>query len=142
MQRGRVRRGGGRGPRGRERVGRGGRGERAAGGGPADGCPLQVLTALLCAALLPLRSDAAKAPKRPARPRSCGERPEELLEQLYGRLAAGMLGAFHHTLQPEPPESPGSRQRNASCPAGARPGGDKRFRLPVNLRSASPWAYR
>uniref|UniRef100_A0A8C9LDH8 Interleukin 17D n=1 Tax=Pavo cristatus TaxID=9049 RepID=A0A8C9LDH8_PAVCR len=98
----------------------------------------RVLTALLCAALLPLRSDAAKAPKRQARPRSCGERPEELLEQLYGRLAAGMLGAFHHTLQPEPP----GRQHNASCPAGARSGGDKRFRLPVNLRSASPWAYR
>ncbi|KAI1241988.1 hypothetical protein IHE44_0005500 [Lamprotornis superbus] len=76
--------------------------------------------------------------RRPARTRSCGERPEELLEQLYGRLAAGMLSAFHHTLQPEPP----GRQHNASCPAGARPPADKRVRLPVNLRSASPWAYR
>ncbi|XP_027324795.1 interleukin-17D [Anas acuta] len=99
----------------------------------------RVLAALLCAALLPLPSDAAKAPKRPARPRGCGERPEELLEQLYGRLAAGMLSAFHHTLQPEPP---GRQQHNASCPAGARPAGDKRLRLPVNMRSASPWAYR
>ncbi|XP_066400906.1 interleukin-17D [Molothrus aeneus] len=97
------------------------------------------LLALLCAALLPLRPEAARAPKqRPARTRSCGERPEELLEQLYGRLAAGMLSAFHHTLQPEPP----GRQHNASCPAGARPPADKRVRLPVNLRSASPWAYR
>lgn len=96
------------------------------------------LAALLCAALLPLRPEAVKAPKRPARTRTCGERPEELLEQLYGRLAAGMLSAFHHTLQPEPP----GRQHNASCPAGARPAADKRFRLPVNLRSASPWAYR
>ncbi|XP_030131396.4 interleukin-17D [Taeniopygia guttata] len=97
------------------------------------------LAALLCAALLPLRPEAARAPKqRPARTRSCGERPEELLEQLYGRLAAGMLSAFHHTLQPEPP----GRQHNASCPAGARPPADKRVRLPVNLRSASPWAYR
>uniref|UniRef100_A0A8C3JBG4 Interleukin 17D n=1 Tax=Calidris pygmaea TaxID=425635 RepID=A0A8C3JBG4_9CHAR len=98
----------------------------------------RVLAALLCAALLPLRPEAVKAPKRPARTRTCGERPEELLEQLYGRLAAGMLSAFHHTLQPEPP----GRHHNASCPAGGRPAGDKRFRLPVNLRSASPWAYR
>ncbi|XP_025946741.1 interleukin-17D [Apteryx rowi] len=97
-----------------------------------------VLAALLCAALLPPRPDAAKAPKRPARIRTCGERPEELLEQLYGRLTAGMLSAFHHTLQPEPP----GRQHNVSCPAGGRPSPDKRFRLPVNLRSASPWAYR
>ncbi|XP_068251425.1 interleukin-17D [Nyctibius grandis] len=96
------------------------------------------LAALLCAALLPLCSEAVKAPKRPARTRTCGERPEELLEQLYGRLAAGMLSAFHHTLQPEPP----GRHHNASCPAGGRPAADKRFRLPVNLRSASPWAYR
>lgn len=100
---------------------------------------LAALLALICAALLPLRPEAARAPKqRPARTRSCGERPEELLEQLYGRLAAGMLSAFHHTLQPEPP----GRQHNASCPAGARPPADKRVRLPVNLRSASPWAYR
>ncbi|XP_027507637.1 interleukin-17D [Corapipo altera] len=97
------------------------------------------LLALLCAALLPLRAEPARAHKqRPARTRSCGERPEELLEQLYGRLAAGMLSAFHHTLQPEPP----GRQHNASCPAGGRPAADKRVRLPVNLRSASPWAYR
>lgn len=100
---------------------------------------LAALLALLCAALLPLLPEAARATKqRPARTRSCGERPEELLEQLYGRLAAGMLSAFHHTLQPEPP----GRQHNASCPAGARPPADKRVRLPVNLRSASPWAYR
>lgn len=108
---------------------------------PLTASSLQVraaLAALLCAALLPLRPEAVKAPKRPARTRTCGERPEELLEQLYGRLAAGMLSAFHHTLQPEPP----GRQHNASCPAGGRPAADKRFRLPVNLRSASPWAYR
>lgn len=105
---------------------------------PLTVASLQVLAALLCAALLPLRSEAVKAHKRPARTRTCGERPEELLEQLYGRLAAGMLSAFHHTLQPEPP----GRPHNTSCPAGGRPAGDKRFRLPVNLRSASPWAYR
>lgn len=118
-----------------------------AGGVPVSPCPLtagslQVRAALLALLLLlplPLRPEAARAPKqRPARTRSCGERPEELLEQLYGRLAAGMLSAFHHTLQPEPP----GRQHNASCPAGARPPADRRVRLPVNLRSASPWAYR
>ncbi|XP_071591858.1 interleukin-17D [Heliangelus exortis] len=97
-----------------------------------------VCSALLLLLLLPLRPEALRAPKRPPRTRTCGERPEELLEQLYGRLAAGMLSAFHHTLQPEPP----GRQHNASCPAGGRPAADKRFRLPVNLRSASPWAYR
>uniref|UniRef100_G3TAT3 Interleukin 17D n=1 Tax=Loxodonta africana TaxID=9785 RepID=G3TAT3_LOXAF len=100
---------------------------------------------LMIGFLLALPGRAAGAPrvgKRPARPRSCAERPEELLEQLYGRLAAGVLGAFHHTLQPEPRE----RARNASCPAGARPSAagavDRRFRPPTHLRSVSPWAYR
>ncbi|XP_032694147.1 interleukin-17D isoform X2 [Lontra canadensis] len=80
---------------------------------------------------------ALRANRRPARPRGCADRPEELLEQLYGRLAAGVLGAFHHTLQLGPRE----QARNASCPAGGRPG-DRRFRPPTNLRSVSPWAYR
>lgn len=154
MQRGRVRGcGPGTGPGGRGGGGsaptsgpgaprRGGWGGARLVPAPLTAASLQVraaLAALLCAALLPLRSEAVKAPKRPARTRTCGERPEELLEQLYGRLAAGMLSAFHHTLQPEPA---GQRQHNASCPAGGRPAADKRFRLPVNLRSASPWAYR
>nr|XP_020746858.1 interleukin-17D [Odocoileus virginianus texanus] len=77
-----------------------------------------------------LRSDVPWA-------RGCADRPEELLEQLYGRLAAGVLGAFHHTLQLGPRE----QARNASCPAGGRPA-DRRFRPPTNLRSVSPWAYR
>ncbi|XP_047706246.1 interleukin-17D isoform X2 [Prionailurus viverrinus] len=89
-------------------------------------------------ALAPGRAAGAlRASRRPARPRGCAERPEELLEQLYGRLAAGVLGAFHHTLQLGPRE----QARNASCPAGGRPG-DRRFRPPTNLRSVSPWAYR
>uniref|UniRef100_H0WI35 Interleukin 17D n=2 Tax=Otolemur garnettii TaxID=30611 RepID=H0WI35_OTOGA len=85
-------------------------------------------------------SRAAGTPRvgrRPARQRSCADRPEELLEQLYGRLAAGVFGAFHHTLQLGPRE----QARNASCPAGGRPA-DRRFRPPTNLRSVSPWAYR
>lgn len=80
---------------------------------------------------------ALRTGRRPARPRECADRPEELLEQLYGRLAAGVLSAFHHTLQLGPRE----QARNASCPAGGR-SADRRFRPPTNLRSVSPWAYR
>ncbi|XP_037382719.1 interleukin-17D [Talpa occidentalis] len=85
---------------------------------------------------LPPGADALRPGRRPPRPRGCADRPEELLEQLYGRLAAGVLGAFHHTLQLGPRE----QARNASCPAGGRP--DRRFRPPTNLRSVAPWAYR
>ncbi|KAL7983339.1 hypothetical protein Chor_000215 [Crotalus horridus] len=53
---------------------------------------------LLCGLSFP-RLEAVKISKRPMRSRSCADRPEELLEQLYGRLTAGMLSAFHHTLQ-------------------------------------------
>ncbi|XP_078512106.1 interleukin-17D [Lissotriton helveticus] len=77
--------------------------------------------------------------KRPpvSRVRNCADRPEELLEQLYGRLTAGMLSAFHHTLQLEP-----LGKENISCPAGGRGPADKKHRLPINLHSVSPWAYR
>ncbi|XP_042541672.1 interleukin-17D isoform X2 [Dipodomys spectabilis] len=89
-------------------------------------------------ALAPGRAAGApRAGRRPTRPRGCADRPEELLEQLYGRLAAGVLSAFHHTLQLGPRE----QARNASCPAGGRPA-DRRFQTPTNLRSVSPWAYR
>ncbi|XP_051016578.1 interleukin-17D [Acomys russatus] len=92
----------------------------------------------LLLALAPGRAAGAlKTGKRPARPRDCADRPEELLEQLYGRLAAGVLSAFHHTLQLGPRE----QARNASCPVGGR-SADRRFRPPTNLRSVSPWAYR
>uniref|UniRef100_A0A8D1GWZ4 Interleukin 17D n=1 Tax=Sus scrofa TaxID=9823 RepID=A0A8D1GWZ4_PIG len=77
------------------------------------------------------RPEPVRLPFQPRPP------PSELLEQLYGRLAAGVLGAFHHTLQLGPRE----QARNASCPAGGRPA-DRRFRPPTNLRSVSPWAYR
>ncbi|XP_037656561.1 interleukin-17D isoform X1 [Choloepus didactylus] len=92
---------------------------------------------LLAGLLLALPAGAPRASRRPARPRSCAERPEELLEQLYGRLVAGVLSAFHHALQLGPRE----QARNASCPAGAR-SSDRRLRPPANLRSVSPWAYR
>ncbi|XP_074233996.1 interleukin-17D isoform X2 [Camelus bactrianus] len=102
------------------------------------GPPVWVLVAGVLLALSPGRAGGApRAGRRPARARGCADRPEELLEQLYGRLAAGVLGAFHHTLQLGPRE----QARNASCPAGGRPA-DRRFRPPTNLRSVSPWAYR
>uniref|UniRef100_A0A8C8Z8G4 Interleukin 17D n=1 Tax=Prolemur simus TaxID=1328070 RepID=A0A8C8Z8G4_PROSS len=92
-----------------------------------------MLVAGFLLALPPGRAAGAlRAGRRPARPRGCADRPEELLEQLYGRLAVGVLGAFHHTLQLEPRE----QARNASCPAGGRPA-DRRFRPPTNLRSVS-----
>ncbi|XP_061027068.1 interleukin-17D isoform X2 [Eubalaena glacialis] len=102
------------------------------------GPPVWALVAGVLLALSPGRAGGApRAGRRPARTRGCADRPEELLEQLYGRLAAGVLGAFHHTLQLGPRE----QARNASCPAGGRPA-DRRFRPPTNLRSVSPWAYR
>lgn len=92
-----------------------------------------LLAPTLTLALSPGRVGAPRSSRRPAR--GCADRPEELLEQLYGRLAAGVLGAFQHTLQPGPRE----QARNTSCPGG-RP--DWRFRPPTPLRSVSPWAYR
>ncbi|KAM5334214.1 interleukin-17D isoform 2-T2 [Glossophaga mutica] len=91
-----------------------------------------LLAPTLTLALSPGRAGAPRTSRRPAR--GCADRPEELLEQLYGRLAAGVLGAFQHTLQPGPRE----QARNTSCPGG-RP--DWRFRPPTPLRSVSPWAY-
>uniref|UniRef100_A0A8D3CYN3 Interleukin 17d n=1 Tax=Scophthalmus maximus TaxID=52904 RepID=A0A8D3CYN3_SCOMX len=71
--------------------------------------------------------------------RACQEPPEETLEQMFGRLSVGVMSAFHHALQLEPHD-----KLNLSCPtaAAARPPADGKARLPVNLRSVSPWAYR
>ncbi|KAK1340688.1 hypothetical protein QTO34_017079 [Cnephaeus nilssonii] len=150
--RGRARGGarGVRGARGGGGAGRAGRGAGTRGArGPVCSAPIlgarrgserpvpQVRTlatgVLLALVLSPGRAGAPRSGRRPAR--GCADRPEELLEQLYGRLAAGVLGAFQHTLQPGPRE----QARNASCPGG-RP--DRRFRPPTPLRSVSPWAYR
>uniref|UniRef100_A0A803JG82 Interleukin 17D n=2 Tax=Xenopus tropicalis TaxID=8364 RepID=A0A803JG82_XENTR len=84
--------------------------------------------------------NGSKPVKRPPpKPKSCADRPEEHLEQVYGRLAAGMLSAYHHTLQLQPLD-----KENISCPAGTqgRGAGDGKQRLPVNIHSISPWAYR
>ncbi|KAM8976769.1 interleukin-17D [Pelodytes ibericus] len=95
---------------------------------------------LLLLGLLFVISDCSKLTKRPPpKGKSCADRPEELLEQLYGRLAVGMLSAYHHTLQLQPLD-----KENISCPAGTRgrsPGNIKQH-LPVNVHSISPWAYR
>uniref|UniRef100_A0A1A8R990 Interleukin 17d n=1 Tax=Nothobranchius rachovii TaxID=451742 RepID=A0A1A8R990_9TELE len=45
------------------------------------------------------------------RRRSCLDLPEELLEQMFGRLSVGVMSAFHHALQLEP-----QNQLNISCP--------------------------
>ncbi|XP_029458375.1 interleukin-17D [Rhinatrema bivittatum] len=93
---------------------------------------------LLALLVLSGGAQASKGSKRPpGRARGCSERPEELLEQMYGRLAAGMLSAFHHTLQLEPRD-----KQNVSCPAGGRAAPDKKQRMPINLLSVAPWSYR
>uniref|UniRef100_A0A8C5M1Z7 Interleukin 17D n=1 Tax=Leptobrachium leishanense TaxID=445787 RepID=A0A8C5M1Z7_9ANUR len=93
---------------------------------------------ILVLGLLTVISDCSKLVKRPSpKVKSCADRPEDLLEQLYGRLAAGMLSAYHHTLQLQPLD-----KENISCPAGNRLQAEGKQHLPVNVNSISPWAYR
>lgn len=75
--------------------------------------------------------------KKAARTRSCLDLPEEILEQMFGRLSVGVMSAFHHALQLEPRD-----KLNVTCPITARTLSDGKTRLPVNLLSVSPWAYR
>lgn len=77
-----------------------------------------------------------KVSRRAPRTRSCLDLPEEILEQMFGRLSVGVLSAFHHTLQLAPPE-----RQNLSCESAFRLARD-RPRTPINLLSLSPWAYR
>ncbi|XP_037345533.2 interleukin-17D [Pungitius pungitius] len=71
------------------------------------------------------------------RGRACLDLPEEILEQMFGRLSVGVMSAFHHALQLEPQD-----KLNLTCPSRARSPADGDTRLPVNLLSVSPWAYR
>ncbi|XP_076119354.1 interleukin-17D [Alosa pseudoharengus] len=71
------------------------------------------------------------------RPRPCLDIPEEILEQMFGRLSVGVFSAFHHTLQLASVE-----RLNMTCPSGRRLTADRKSRIPVNLLSISPWAYR
>ncbi|XP_063813091.1 interleukin-17D isoform X1 [Pseudophryne corroboree] len=77
--------------------------------------------------------------RTPPKTKSCADRQEEVLEQMYGHLAAGMLNAYHHTLQLQPLD-----RENVSCPAGTHHSApvNGKHRLPVNIQSISPWAYR
>ncbi|XP_076857936.1 interleukin-17D [Brachyhypopomus gauderio] len=75
-----------------------------------------------------------KASRRTSRNRSCLDLPEEILEQMFGRLSVGVLSAFHHTLVPG--------RLNLSCPSAGRLVADRRSRTPVNVFSLSPWGYR
>ncbi|XP_036401774.1 interleukin-17D-like [Megalops cyprinoides] len=87
-----------------------------------------------------LSSEVASGPKvqkKPPRSRPCLDLPEEILEQMFGRLSVGVLSAFHHTLQLAPQE-----RENLTCPSAGRPGPDSKSRVPVNMLSISPWAYR
>uniref|UniRef100_A0A3Q1F9L0 Interleukin 17d n=1 Tax=Acanthochromis polyacanthus TaxID=80966 RepID=A0A3Q1F9L0_9TELE len=80
---------------------------------------------------------AVRIRKKATRTRSCLDLPEEVLEQMFGRLSVGVMSAFHHALQLEPQE-----KLNLTCPSTSRTLTDSKTRLPVNLRSVSPWAYR
>ncbi|KAM8857048.1 interleukin-17D [Synchiropus picturatus] len=75
--------------------------------------------------------------KKAARSRSCQDLSEDVLEQMFGRLSAGVLSAFHHALELEPLE-----RVNRSCPSGARSPARSKSRPPANMLSVSPWAYR
>ncbi|XP_073701990.1 interleukin-17D [Garra rufa] len=77
-----------------------------------------------------------KVSRRASRTRSCLDLPEEILEQMFGRLSVGVLSAFHHTVQTAPPE-----RQNMTCQSASRLARD-RPRTPVNFLSLSPWAYR
>ncbi|KAM4609140.1 interleukin-17D [Polymixia lowei] len=94
------------------------------------------MQARICVLFLQLLlvADAVRVKKKATRSRPCLDLPEELLEQMFGRLSVGVLSAFHHTLQLE--------RLNLSCPSAGRSLPDKKSRIPVNLLSLSPWAYR
>uniref|UniRef100_A0A667Z1F4 Interleukin 17d n=1 Tax=Myripristis murdjan TaxID=586833 RepID=A0A667Z1F4_9TELE len=96
---------------------------------------LPLLLLLLAAVGAP--AGAGRVRKKASRSRPCLDLPEEILEQMFGRLSVGVLSAFHHTLQLEPLE-----RHNLTCPSAGRPLPDVKARIPVNLNSLSPWAYR
>lgn len=75
--------------------------------------------------------------KKAVRARACQDLPDEDLEQMFGRLSVGVMSAFHHALQLEPHD-----KVNLTCPNPGRTLSGRRTRLPVNLLSISPWAYR
>ena len=93
--------------------------------------------AALLLLLLGCPNRAGRVRKKAPRSRSCLDQPEEMLEQMFGRLSVGVMSAFHHALQLEPRD-----KLNLSCPKPEGPLGARRSRPPLNLLSISPWAYR
>ncbi|XP_074551008.1 interleukin-17D [Halichoeres trimaculatus] len=87
--------------------------------------------------LLGWSAGAVRIRKKAVRTRPCLDLPEEILEQMFGRLSVGVMSAFHHALQLEP-----QVKLNLTCPSTARSPNRGKTRLPVNLLSVSPWAYR
>ncbi|XP_041662253.1 interleukin-17D-like [Cheilinus undulatus] len=75
--------------------------------------------------------------KKASRTRPCLDLPEEILEQMFGRLSVEVVSAFHHAPQLEPHD-----KLNLTCPTTARSPNSSKSRLPINLLSISPWAYR
>lgn len=98
---------------------------------------VRVFLMLLHLVLLSEGVRAARVSKKSTRSRPCLDLPEEILEQMFGRLSVGVLSAFHHTLQLAPLE-----RQNLTCPTAGRPVPDRKSRIPVNFLSLSPWAYR
>lgn len=80
---------------------------------------------------------AGRVRKKATRARACQDLPEEVLEQMFGRLSVGVKSAFHHALQLEPHD-----KLNLTCPSPGPTLAGRKTRLPVNLLSISPWAYR
>lgn len=80
---------------------------------------------------------AGRVRKKATRARACQDLSDEVLEQMFGRLSVGVMSAFHHALQLEPHD-----KLNLTCPNTGRSPSDRKSRLPVNLLSISPWAYR
>ncbi|KAM9709395.1 interleukin-17D [Menidia menidia] len=101
--------------------------------------PVRVLVLVLVPVLLHLVPVSPVVRKRASRTRACLDLPEEILEQMFGRLSVGVMSAFHHALQLEP-----QHELNLTCPttAHAHTDGKGKARVPVNLLSVSPWAYR
>ncbi|XP_015234386.1 PREDICTED: interleukin-17D [Cyprinodon variegatus] len=82
-------------------------------------------------------AETTRVRKKTPKSRPCLDLPEEILEQMFGRLSVGVMGAFHHALELEP-----RGKLNLTCPTAALRRTDSNTRLPANLRSISPWAYR
>ncbi|XP_032424573.1 interleukin-17D [Xiphophorus hellerii] len=97
-----------------------------------------LISLLLLVVLVPAwLAETARVRKKTTRTRPCLDLPEEILEQMFGRLSVGVMSAFHHALQLEPRD-----KLNLTCPTATPSPADTKTRLPVNLRSISPWAYR